>query len=150
MPRFMERGTKNASCIEGEAPSTRSKSTRHLSDGDENQTAIGTALCCPSNVSSQSNTRNVPSTVRRVKRKKCLCVCVCVGLWRSKEHRKLIFRENSFPTVFGHGEHGFECEQIWDHFKGGHVTPLCFRGQKNIEICFFTKTLIVGFSARRT
>ena len=62
-----------------------------------------------------------------------VCVCLCVGLWRSKEHRKLTFPENMLFMVLTHGGHGYECGSVSDHLQEGHMTSLYFRGQKNIE-----------------
>ena len=75
--------------------------------------------------------------------------CVCVGLRPlpgglsdppslpgSKEHRKLFLSENSFPAVFRHEKHGYECELVSALFQGGRVTPVHFRGQKNTDTYF--------------
>ena len=71
---------------------------------------------------------------------------MCVGLWRSKEHQKLIFSENSIPVVFRNGEHGDECESVSDFFQGGHVTSPPLPGSKEHRKLFlFEKPFPVVF-----
>ena len=67
---------------------------------------------------------------------------VCV---RSKKHRNLILLENPFTVVLIHGEHRYECGSVSEHFQGGHVTPVHFRGEKNIENYFSLKTRFQWF-----
>ena len=64
----------------------------------------------------------------------------------SKEHRYLLLPEKSFPVVFRHGGHGYECGSVSDHLQGGHVTLPHFQGQKNIENYFCLKNRSQWFS----
>ena len=64
----------------------------------------------------------------------------------SKKHQKLFSPEKSFFMVFKHGEHEYECRSASDHFREGHVTPLHFRGQRNIENYFSLKIRFQCFS----
>ena len=64
----------------------------------------------------------------------------------SKKHRKLFLPKKSFPVVFRHVGHEFECRSVSLPIEGGHVTPVYFRGKKNIENYFCLKNRFQWFS----
>ena len=93
----------------------------------------------------------VPSTVRRVKRKKCLCVCVCVCRFvEVKETSKNYFFQTTFFEVFRYGDDEFECYAIRNSVGRAHVTTLHFWGQRNIKKLFFSNHVFLVFRNRET
>ena len=85
----------------------------------------------------------VPSTVRRVKRKKCLCVCVsvCLCVCRFVEVKRTSKAAPAWKLVssgFGHGEHEYECRTFSDHFQGA-IWPPPLPGSKKHQKLFLSE-----------